>query len=81
MDLVRDAPVLQGHDTLAAPREFGVVCNKNECRSDPAMQGENKLHDLRAGFAVEISGRLVGKQDFGLGRECARQRDALLLAA
>ena len=81
MDLVRDAPVLHGHDTLAAPREFGVVCNKNESRSDPAMQRENKLHDLRAGFAVEISGRLVGKQDFGLGRERACKRDALLLTS
>ena len=61
--------------------EFGIVCDKNESRSGPAMQRENKLHDLRAGFAVEISGRFVGKQDFGLGRERACKRDALLLAA
>ena len=54
---------------------------KNECRSHAAMQRENEVHDLRAGFAIEISGRLVGKQDLGLRRKRPRQRHALLLAA
>src|SRR5260221_592150 len=30
---------------------------------------------------VEVSGRLVGEEDGGIGDECARDRDALLLAA
>ena len=81
MDLVRDAPILHRNDTLATSSEFGVVCYKNECRSRSAMQRENEVHDLRASFAVEISGWLVCKQDFGLGRERACQRDALLLSA
>ena len=34
-----------------------------------------------AGGLVEIAGRLVGDQDRRVGRERARQRDALLLAA
>ena len=35
----------------------------------------------RAGGLVEIAGRLVGDQDRRVGRQRARQRDALLLAA
>ena len=43
--------------------------------------GEQEIGNLPARRLVEISGRLVGDQDCGIGCECARQRDALLLAA
>ena len=45
------------------------------------MLGEQQIDDLLAGGLVEIAGRLVGEQDRRIGRERARQRDALLLAA
>ena len=40
-----------------------------------------QLEDLHAGAEVELAGRLVGEQDRVAGRERARDRDALLLAA
>ena len=46
-----------------------------------AMAAEQKLDDLRSGGLVEIAGRLVGDDDRRIGRERARERDALLLAA
>ncbi len=81
MDRAHDAPVLHGDDSLAAPREFGVVRNKNECGARPSMQRENEIHDLRARFTIEIPGRFVREQDFRLRGKRAGKRDALLLAA
>ena len=46
-----------------------------------SMAGEQQIDDLLAGALVEIAGRLVGDQDRRIGRQRARQRDALLLAA
>ena len=43
--------------------------------------GEQQLDDLVAGCLVEIAGRLIGQENCRLGRERARERDALLLAA
>ncbi len=45
------------------------------------MEIEDEFDDLVARRLVEIAGRLVGEQDFGVARDGARQRDALLLAA
>ena len=45
------------------------------------MAGEQQIDDLLAGILVEISGRLVGDEDRRIGRQRARDRDALLLAA
>ena len=41
----------------------------------------SKLDDLAPGRLVEIAGRLVGDDQFRIGRQRAGQRDALLLAA
>ena len=46
-----------------------------------AIAVKQKLDDLAAGRFVEIAGRLVGHQDRRVGRDRARERDALLLAA
>ena len=45
------------------------------------MAGEQQFDDLLAGALVEISGGLVGDENRGIGRQRARQRHALLLAA
>ena len=46
-----------------------------------APQGEDQIGDLSARLLVEITGRLVGADDGGIGRDGARHGDALLLAA
>ena len=45
------------------------------------LEALEDLHDLEAGPAVEVAGRLVGEQDRRLVEERAGDRDALLLAA
>ena len=45
------------------------------------VAGEQQIDDLGAGRLVEIAGRLVGDEDRRLGRQRARERHALLLAA
>ena len=49
---------------------------------DPVLvQLLKNSHDLDTRPAVEIAGRLIRKQDFGLINQRARNRDALLLTA
>jgi hypothetical protein len=67
--------------TIASRGKFGVVRDQHKGRAALAMATEQKLDDLVPGCLVEISGRLVGHDDGGIGRERASQRDALLLAA
>lgn len=66
---------------IAACSELGVVRNESKGRSALAMAAKQKLNDLASRCLVKISGRLVGHEDGGIGRERAGQRDALLLAA
>jgi hypothetical protein len=40
-----------------------------------------KLHDLRAGLAVQRAGRFIGEQDLRIVDDCAGDRHALALAA
>ena len=39
-----------------------------------------EIEDLGSGGVVQVAGRLIGEQDRGLGGQCTRQRDPLLLA-
>ena len=57
------------------------MCDQYQCRALRAVEFQHQLDDLRAGGGVEVAGGLVGEQDFWLGDEGARQRDALLFAA
>ena len=45
------------------------------------MEFAQQGHDLRAGVAVEVAGRLVGEDERRLGDERPSDRDSLLLAA
>ena len=55
--------------------------DQDERRAVGARQLEQEVHDLLAGGAVEIAGRLVGQQELGPTHEGAGDGDALLLAA
>ena len=66
---------------IAASGKFGVVRDQYKGRAAPAMAAEQQLDDLASRCLVEISGRLVGDYNGGIGRERAGHRDALLLAA
>jgi hypothetical protein len=45
------------------------------------IETEHEVGDLGARCAIEVARRLVGHQELGIARECARDRDPLLLAA
>ena len=55
--------------------------DQHQGRAVGARQLEQQVHDLLAGGAVEIAGRLVGQQQLRPADEGARHRHPLLLAA
>jgi len=61
----RLAEVMRAHHDLDAARAYGA----------------NDVFDRFGGGRVEACGRFVEEQDAGVTRECARQREPLLLAA
>ena len=71
----------QPHHAVAA-RASAVSCvTSTSVVPRLRVAGEQQIDDLLAGVFVEIAGRLVGDQDRRIGRQRARERDALLLAA
>jgi hypothetical protein len=45
------------------------------------VASKQKVDDMPAGGLVEIAGRLISQQDGWIGRQRARERNALLLTA
>ena len=54
--------------------------HQHQRRAPAGLLRENEVDDRRAGFAVEIAGRLVRREDQRIGRERPRERHPLLLA-
>ncbi len=57
------------------------MCDDDERLIHPAPDIPKHLHDFRAAPAVQISGRLIRKDDIRSGDQCARDRHPLLLPA
>ena len=64
----------------AAGSDFIVMRHQHQSRPALGIDGKHQIDDLVPGSRIEIAGRLVGKNQFGAGREGAGQRHALLLA-
>ena len=79
--LVLDPAGAQPHHAVAAPRQRGVVRHQHQRGAALGVAGEQQVDDLASRGLVEIAGRLVGDEDRRIGRQRARERDALLLAA
>src|SRR5690606_31464845 len=75
-----DASTLETHDAVAALSKRHLVGHQHERRAPRARRLEQEIGDLRAAAAVEVAGRLVGKQDARTGDEGAGDRHTLLLA-
>ena len=73
--------VLHVQDAVAACGQGLFVRHQEQRRARARPQREQQIDDGSTRGAVEISGRLVGEQHFGLVHDGARQRHALLLAA
>ena len=65
---------------LADRGDLGVVGDEHD-RPAGGVELVEQGHDVGAGVAVEVAGRLVGEDERGLGDERPGDRDALLLAA
>ena len=59
----------------------GIVSHQHQRQADSVDQCAQQLHDSLAGLAVEVAGRLIGKQERRRADERAGNRDALLFAA
>ena len=65
---------------FATARQCLIMRDENKRCAFSRMKREHEFDDLRPCRLIEIAGRLVGKQDFGIAHDRAGQRHALLLA-
>ena len=75
-----DPPVAQVDLAVGGRGDLGVVGDEDD-RPAGGVELVEQRHDLGAGVAVEVAGRLVGEDQRRLRDERARDRDPLLLAA
>src|ERR1051326_7173602 len=61
-------------------RLTGIVCHHHHRGLFDIVQLSEDLDNLIAHLAIEIPGRLIGEEKFGIADDRARDRDALLLA-
>ena len=76
-----DAARAHAHHAVAARGQRRVMRHQHQRGAAAGVAREQQIDDLLAGGLVEIAGRLVGHQDRRIGRQRARERHALLLAA
>ena len=76
-----DPSVLDGQNAAALFGKSGVVRDKYQRGAGRSGGIEQCRDDLFAGAAVEITCRLISKQDSGTWCDGARDGDTLLLAA
>ena len=77
----RDAAVAHEHRVVGLGMHLRIVRRKHEGHVLLALHRAHQRDDRRAGLAVEVGGRLVGQHQLRRGRQCARDGDALALAA
>ena len=71
--------IAQEYRAPGVPRDIGLVRNQND-RVALLIQILEERHDFFAGLRVEVSGWLVGENDFRVVGERSRDGDTLLLA-
>jgi hypothetical protein len=78
---LHDAPVTQDQAGVGHRRELGVVGHEHERGAAAGVDRAQQIHDVAAVRGVEVPGRFVGEDDFGVVGQCTGERHALLLAA
>jgi hypothetical protein len=72
---------VQPNPAVASGRKSLIMRDEDQgCAAIP-FQGEDEIDNACSRRLVEISGRLVGNENGGAGGHCARDGNALLLAA
>ena len=67
-------PIFDTNNTLAALREILVVCDDDERGTMLLSVIEEQVFHHRRGRLVEITRRLVGKENLRLGSNCPSDR-------
>ena len=55
----------QPQDPVGAPRNFGIMGNNDEARSDALVELKHQVHHTFRRMPVEIAGRLVAQHACG----------------
>ena len=76
-----DPPCFQANDAVGALGQFRVMGDEHERGAGLCIESEQIVDHQASGFDVEITGRFIGKQDFGAVDKRAGERNALLFAA
>ena len=72
---------MHAQHALHAGCQLGLVGDYDQRCTLLVVQGEQQIHDCRAGLAVQVAGRLVGEDDARPCHQRPRDGDALLLSA
>jgi hypothetical protein len=76
-----DASVLDVHHAIAESDDARIVSNDDDSALLAMGQHVEELHGLETSLGIERRGRFIRHQDRRVTRKCARDRDALFLAA
>lgn len=76
----RVAATAQPQHGVGAGGEHRIVSGQHERHIAGAADLQQQIHDVLSVSRVQVTRRLVGQQDRRIVGQCARQRDALLLA-
>ncbi len=66
---------------LAAGGQIAVMGDQNQSGADICIEMKQLVNNLLAGLVIQVTGRLIREQDFGLAGEGTGDGDALLLTA
>ena len=77
--IIQDHSISHHHVALGVGSDVLLMRHHDDCDAT-LIQLLKNCHDLDTGAAVEIAGRLIGKQQFRIVDQRARDRDPLLLA-
>src|SRR3979411_3034477 len=81
VSLLYEDPVDQVQGAVGPRGEIGIVGDDDQAGTDAAIELEHQIEDLPCRTAIEIARRLVSEHARRSGDQCARQGDALALAA
>src|ERR1700693_2643609 len=80
-DIFLHSSVTKFERALGILRDVGFVGDDDHCQSLVGVELLENFHDLDAGSAVEIPGRLIRQQDRRMVHQRSRNRHSLLLSA
>ncbi len=73
--------VKEADDAIGQFGLFFIVGHHHDCASVVLVERVEKVHDLSSHFGIKVTGRFVGKDDFGISDNSTGDGHALALSA